>query len=62
MLSQIDSNILQSLGIPGRILVPPVTQLFKSKWLHFFFQWSLRKGLLSNHGNHPERPLVGRSY
>ena len=48
-LSQIDSilrvkltiwhsNILQLLGIPVRILVPPVTQLFKSKWLHIFFQ------------------------
>ena len=32
--SQFDSNILQLL----RILVPPVTQLFRSKWLHFFFQ------------------------
>ena len=27
----IDSNILQLIGIPGQILVPPVTQLFKSK-------------------------------
>ena len=36
--SQFDSNNLQLLGIPGRILVPPVTQLFSSKWLHFFFQ------------------------
>ena len=35
-LTQIFSNWL--LGIPGRILVPPVTQLFGSKWLHFFFQ------------------------
>ena len=34
--SQFDSNIFQLLWIPGRILVPPVTQLFKSKWLHFF--------------------------
>ena len=32
--SQFDSNILQFLGIPGRILVPPVTQLYRSKWLH----------------------------
>ena len=24
------------------ILVLPVTQLFRSKWLHFFFQWSYR--------------------
>ena len=31
-------DILQSLGIPGRILVPPVTQIFRSKWLSFFFQ------------------------
>ena len=37
--SQFDSNILQLLEIQGRILVPPVTQLFRSKWLHFFFQW-----------------------
>ena len=37
--SQFDSNInLQLLGIPDQILVPPVTQLFTSKWLHFFFQ------------------------
>ena len=36
--NQFDSNILQLLGIPGRILVPPVTQLFRSKWLNFFFQ------------------------
>ena len=26
--SQFDSNILQLLGIPGRILVPPVAQIF----------------------------------
>ena len=26
--SQFDSNLLQLLGIPGRILVPPVTQFF----------------------------------
>ena len=36
--SQFHSNILQLLGIPGRILVPPMTQFFRSKWLHFFFQ------------------------
>ena len=37
--SQFDSNILQQLllGIQGRVLVPPVTQFFRSKWLHFFF-------------------------
>ena len=34
-----DSSILQLLEIPGRILVPKVTQIFRSKWLHFFFQW-----------------------
>ena len=28
MLSQFDSNILQLPTLPGRILVPPVTQLF----------------------------------
>ena len=37
--SQFDSNILQLLGIPGRILVPPVTQLVRLKWLDFFFLW-----------------------
>ena len=31
-------RILQLLGIPDQILVPPVTQLFRLKWLHFFFQ------------------------
>ena len=36
--SQLDSNILQLLGIPGRILVLPVTRLFRSKWHHFVFQ------------------------
>ena len=36
-MSQFDSNILQLLGIPGWILVPPVTQVFRSKWLHFSF-------------------------
>ena len=36
-MSQIDSNILQLLGISGRILVPPMTQLFRSKWLIFSF-------------------------
>ena len=35
------TNILQLLGIPGRILVPSVTQFFRSKWLNFFFQCSL---------------------
>ena len=38
--SQFDWNILQLLGIPGWILVPPVTQLFGSKWFNFFSQWS----------------------
>ena len=36
--SLFNSNILQLFWIPGRILVPPVTQLFRSKWLDFFFQ------------------------
>ena len=31
-----ERNILQLLGIPGRILVPPVTQFFRSKWNHLF--------------------------
>ena len=34
---QFDSNIFQLLGIPGRILASPVTQLFRSKWLYFLF-------------------------
>ena len=38
--SQYNWKILQLLGIACRILVPPVIQLFRSKWLHFFFQWS----------------------
>ena len=33
---QFNSNILKLLGIPGQILVPPVTQLFRSKWPHFY--------------------------
>ena len=33
-------NTLQLLGIPTRILVPPVTQLFMSKWLNFSFSAS----------------------
>ena len=36
MLSQFDSNILQLPTLPGRILVPQVTQLFMSKDLIFF--------------------------
>ena len=36
--SQFDWNTFQLLGIPGRILVPQVTQLYRSKWLHFFFR------------------------
>ena len=35
-LSQFDSNILQLPTLPGRILIPQVTQLFMSKWLNFF--------------------------
>ena len=36
--SQFDSNILQLLRIPGRILISQVTKLFRSIWLYFFFQ------------------------
>ena len=36
MLSQYDSNFLHLPTLPGRDLVPPVTQLFRSKWLNFF--------------------------
>ena len=43
-LSKIESQYLVNFtqifpnyfGIPGRILVRPVTQLFRSKWFHFF--------------------------
>ena len=35
-LSQFDSNILQLLGIPGRILVPSVTQLLGQNDSTFF--------------------------
>ena len=38
MLSLFDYNILQLSTLPGRILVPQVTQLFRSKWLNFFCQ------------------------
>ena len=34
--SPIDSNILQLLTLLGRIIIPPVTQLLRSKWLNFF--------------------------
>ena len=41
-LSQINCILrINILGIPDRILVRPVTQLFRSKWLNFFFQWLL---------------------
>ena len=37
--SQFDSNILQLLlGISGQTSVPPVAQLFRSKWFQFFFR------------------------
>ena len=44
--SQFDTNILQLLGIPDRILVPPVTQLFRSKWFHFFVSVKMRVVML----------------
>ena len=39
MLSQFDLNIFQLHTFPGQILVPPMSQLFMSKWLksQFFF-------------------------
>ena len=40
IFAQFDSKILPSLGILCRILVLPLPQLFRSKWLNFFFQWS----------------------
>ena len=43
--SQFHTNILQLLEIQGQILVPPVTQLFRSKWLYFFL--SVRTKYLS---------------
>ena len=39
--SQFDTNILQLLGTLGQILVTPVNQLFRSKWLLFFLSVSL---------------------
>ena len=33
-------RILKLLGIPGLILLPPVTQIFRSKWLIFSFSAS----------------------
>ena len=35
MWSQFEANILKLLGIPGQILVQPMTQIFRSKWLRF---------------------------
>ena len=43
--SQFDSNVFQVLGIPGRTLVQLVTQLYRSKWLHYFLQWNYRADL-----------------
>ena len=40
--SQFESNILQLLGIPGRILVPPMTHFLGQNDSIFFFHWSLR--------------------
>ena len=45
-IESIDSNIFQLLGTPVRTLVLLVTQLFRSKWLHFFFQWLTRNSIL----------------
>ena len=39
--SQFNSNILQLLGTSCRILVPPVTLLYWSKW-HYFFSVNSR--------------------
>ena len=57
--SQFDSNIITLLRIPGRILVPPVTQLFRSKWLHFFYQCCSNKSWWSNFLNHFKRYIAG---
>ena len=62
-MSQIDSilrvklsiwlkNILQLLGILDRILVPPVTQLFKSQWFHFICECMLFEGIASTEQRH----------
>ena len=40
-LENIESISLQLHGIPGRIPIPSGTQVFRSKWLHFFFLWSI---------------------
>ena len=41
--SPIDSNILQLLTLPNWIIIPPVTQLLRSKWLNFFSRCTERK-------------------
>ena len=48
--SQFDLNILQLLGIPSRILLPPVTQFFRSKWLLFSVRnhYSVNYSILEN--------------
>ena len=43
--SQIEFNILQLLTLPGQIIVPPVTQRLKPKWLNFFSRCTEQKKL-----------------
>ena len=40
-------SITRNPGSNFTILVPPVTQLFRSKWLHFFFQKRLFRSIAS---------------
>ena len=47
IVCQIDSNILQLLTLPGRIIISPVTQLLRSKWLIFFSRCTERKNWVS---------------
>ena len=58
--SQIDWNILQLLGIPSRILVLPVTQLFRLKWLQFFFQCMKTQNMPSSKQTLCKRRKVGK--
>ena len=62
IFSQLDSNILQLLRIPGRILVPPVTQLFRSKWLQFFSFSVQEIGLTVQYSSLPGKCSIARNF
>ena len=48
----------QLLGILGGILFPPVTQLFRSKWLHFSFSVEGHTFVITDSQNHGLKLLL----